>query len=79
MVTMLNEIEVSKLLGVEVTWLRRKRLVGDGPPFIKMGKYVRYRQSDLDEWIDEQRRTNTVPVPVSAPVVRCNSGKRTSN
>jgi excisionase family DNA binding protein len=31
--------------------LERMRLRGDGPPFIKAGKSVRYRKADLDAWM----------------------------
>lgn len=31
--------------------LERFRLTGDGPPFCKLGKSVRYRKADLDEWL----------------------------
>jgi len=36
---------------LSVPTLERKRLTGDGPPFIKAGKCVIYRRSDLDEWL----------------------------
>ena len=29
-------------------------------PFIKIGRNVRYRRSDLDAWLDARRRTQTV-------------------
>jgi excisionase family DNA binding protein len=31
--------------------LERFRLTGDGPRYAKMGKAVRYRRTDLDEWL----------------------------
>lgn len=30
-----------------------------GPKFIKVGKLVRYEESDLQEWLDQQTRTGT--------------------
>lgn len=36
---------------MSVPTLERKRLVGDGPPFIKAGKSVIYRRADLDAWL----------------------------
>ncbi|WP_219017646.1 helix-turn-helix transcriptional regulator [Shewanella algae] len=30
-----------------------------GPKFIKVGKLVRYEESDLQEWLDQQKRTGT--------------------
>ena len=35
------------------------RVHGQGPPFVKMGKAVRYRQEDLDNFIKSSMRANT--------------------
>ena len=40
-------------------WLERKRCSGGGPPFIRAGKKVGYRRSDIEEWLDQNRRTTT--------------------
>jgi excisionase family DNA binding protein len=32
---------------------------GNGPPFVKMARLVRYRRSDLDKWLGERVRSNT--------------------
>ena len=40
--------EVSAQLGIPVNTLRYWRQVGTGPASIKVGKHVRYRQSDVD-------------------------------
>jgi excisionase family DNA binding protein len=42
--------EVADFLRVPKTTLYRWRLVGEGPPAIKVGKHLRYRSSDLDAW-----------------------------
>ena len=34
-------------------------LQGDGPPFVKIGGAVRYRRSDLDQYIAQRRRLST--------------------
>jgi hypothetical protein len=31
--------------------VRRWRLVGGGPPFIKIGNLVRYRRTDVEAWL----------------------------
>lgn len=31
--------------------LERKRIRGDGPPYAKLFKSVRYRRADLDAWV----------------------------
>jgi predicted DNA-binding transcriptional regulator AlpA len=38
-------------IGLSAATLEKKRVYGDGPPFIKMGRSVRYRLSDLEAWI----------------------------
>ena len=37
----------------------KRRVLGGGPPFIKMGKIVVYDLSDLDEWMAERRFRST--------------------
>ena len=39
--------------------LAKSRIWGDGPPFIKMGRSVIYRQEDLDGWLLANRRRST--------------------
>ena len=51
MLDLLTKIDVSKRLNVSVASLRRWRLHGRGPAFLKVGCLVRYRPEDLDSWI----------------------------
>lgn len=46
-----NEDEASKLIGVSVSSLQKMRMRGDGPPYAKVGQRVRYRPSDLAEFV----------------------------
>jgi len=39
--------------------LQRWRLEGTGPVFVKFGRLVRYRQSDLEHFLDESARKST--------------------
>ena len=39
--------------------LQRWRLEGVGPVFVKLGRLVRYRQSDLEHFLNERARTST--------------------
>ena len=39
--------------------LTKERCAGGGPPFVKMGRSVRYRRSDLDNWIAANVRSST--------------------
>lgn len=50
-------VEAARHLGVSVATLKRWRSNGTGPPYIKFSSsIIRYRESDLDHWILEQRR-----------------------
>jgi excisionase family DNA binding protein len=45
--------EVADYLGVPVKTLYRWRCVGYGPAGCRVGRYVRYRSSDVEAWIDK--------------------------
>jgi len=57
-----TEKETAQYIGMSVSWLRQARMKGDknAPPFLKIGKSVRYRKSDLDAWLDTKLQTNTL-------------------
>jgi excisionase family DNA binding protein len=40
------------------------RYTGSGPPFVKMGRAVRYRASDLLEWVDDRVVESTTEADV---------------
>ena len=46
-------------MGLKPSTLEAWRVRGGGPVFLKLGKAVRYRQSDLDRFLDEQSRRST--------------------
>jgi predicted DNA-binding transcriptional regulator AlpA len=54
---LLDETEISKLLGRSVATLQKDRL--RGPPFIKVGRLVRYRPSGVRAWLDDHTRQST--------------------
>jgi predicted DNA-binding transcriptional regulator AlpA len=56
---LLDEVEISRLFGRAIPTLQKDRLHGDGPPFIKIGRLVRYRPSSVQEWLDKQTRQST--------------------
>jgi excisionase family DNA binding protein len=51
MATLLTQREAATLLRLSERTLERSRVTGLGPPFCKLGRRIRYRQSDLDQWI----------------------------
>ena len=57
---LLTTEETAKLLGVSMAFLERDRWAGARIPFIKVGsRAVRYRQSDLDAYIESKVRAST--------------------
>ncbi|MFT6909727.1 MAG: putative DNA-binding transcriptional regulator AlpA [Oleiphilaceae bacterium] len=54
----LTEIETSQYIGMSRSFLRQARMEGNrdsrtpAPPFIKIGRSVRYLKEDLDNWLD---------------------------
>jgi predicted DNA-binding transcriptional regulator AlpA len=54
----IKERDASAYIGMSVPWLRLSRskaAKGAGPPYIKIGRAVRYDIRDLDEWLAERR------------------------
>jgi predicted DNA-binding transcriptional regulator AlpA len=49
----------AEYLGVSVAFLEKRRVYGDGPRFVKLGRAVAYRRADLDVWIETRTRRST--------------------
>ncbi|HET7020533.1 MAG TPA: helix-turn-helix domain-containing protein [Xanthobacteraceae bacterium] len=49
----------ARFLGLAVATLAKMRCMGGGPPFVKAGRRVLYRRSDLVEWLNARRVRNT--------------------
>ena len=56
---LVNEYVAARILGLQVTTLRRWRWAGKGPSFIKIGSAVRYEPQVLKDEIDAGRRNST--------------------
>jgi len=58
----LTEIETAKYIGMSQSYLRQARVKGNlhkhtpAPPFIKIGRSVRYLKVDLDSWLNAQKK-----------------------
>jgi predicted DNA-binding transcriptional regulator AlpA len=46
--------EVAALLGLKVSTLANWRWSGCGPPFLRLGRKIRYRPSDLADWLAQR-------------------------
>lgn len=61
--TLLNTKQAADYLNVSAAFLERDRWAGAQIPFIKVGsRAVRYRQADLEEYIEQQVRHSTSQV-----------------
>lgn len=57
---LLTTAEVAELIGKSCAWLIRKRWEGGGIPYRKIGRSVRYQESVVIDWLNEQpSMTNT--------------------
>jgi predicted DNA-binding transcriptional regulator AlpA len=50
-IVLLTPKEAAKLLKVSLSWLAKARMRGDGPPYIKFGKSIRYSEGALLQWL----------------------------
>ena len=51
----LREADAAEITGFAIQTLRNKRHTGDGPPYIKKGRAVRYPLADLISWMESDR------------------------
>jgi predicted DNA-binding transcriptional regulator AlpA len=59
---LLEPKEAAALLNVSLSWLAKARMRGDGPPFIKIGRSVRYSEIALQQWMKSRQRLSTSEV-----------------
>ncbi len=56
----LDTKQAALYMGISESWLRQRRMTGilegqrPAPPYIKLGRAVRYNKSVLDEWLAQQ-------------------------
>jgi predicted DNA-binding transcriptional regulator AlpA len=57
---LLSDRDVERITGRARSTLQKDRVAGGGIPFIRLGRQVRYRQSDVSAYLDGlQRRRST--------------------
>ena len=57
--SLITDEQAAIYLSISENWLRQARMDRNreqalGPPFIRIGRAVRYRISDLDEWLENR-------------------------
>ena len=57
--TLLNEVKTAEFLGLSTATLRKWRWEGKEPRFIKLGRRVVYRMSDIEAYLEKQSRLST--------------------
>ena len=55
----LTTAEAAERLKVSESYLRQRRVSGDGPAFVQLGRSVRYRAADLEAWVNTRTRGST--------------------
>ncbi len=54
-----NTHEAAEYLGLAEITLQIWRQNGNGPPYVKIGRAVRYSLQDLDEWVNARKVSST--------------------
>jgi len=57
--TLVDNEEAADIIGVNSRTLMNWRSLGKSPRYVKCGRNVRYRVSDLKAWLDAQTRNHT--------------------
>lgn len=62
----LSEQEASIYIGMSRSFLRQSRMEGNlsgrtpAPPFIKIGRSIRYLKDDLDYWLESFKKSSSI-------------------
>jgi predicted DNA-binding transcriptional regulator AlpA len=56
---LLTAKETGTRLKVSLSWLAKARMRGDGPPYIKLGRSIRYAEVALLQWMKSRQRLST--------------------
>jgi predicted DNA-binding transcriptional regulator AlpA len=56
---LLTPKEAAHFLRVSLSWLAKARMRGDGPPYIRIGRSIRYAEAILIQWTKGRQRMST--------------------
>jgi predicted DNA-binding transcriptional regulator AlpA len=56
---LLTPKETAARLRVSDSWLAKARMHGDGPPYVKVGRSIRYAETALIQWMKSRQRLST--------------------
>jgi predicted DNA-binding transcriptional regulator AlpA len=54
---LLEPSEAAAFLKVSISWLAKARATNDGPPFVRIGRCVRYSKAALLRWLKSRERS----------------------
>jgi predicted DNA-binding transcriptional regulator AlpA len=60
--SLVNQKIAAQLLGISVRTLERYRVVGSGPRYVRLGRLIRYRQVDIEDFVKSNLCTSTSEV-----------------
>ena len=63
--TLLSDRDVEKITGRARSTLQKDRVTGTGIPFIRLGRLVRYRQSDVTDYLAALPSLRSTSEPVA--------------
>jgi excisionase family DNA binding protein len=55
MESLMRPDQLAEQLGIEVATIYRWRYRNFGPPAVKIGKYLRFRPSEVEAWLEQQQ------------------------
>jgi len=56
---LLTPKEAADFLRISLSWLSKTRVRGNGPPFVRVGRSIRYAEAALRQWIRARQRLST--------------------
>jgi predicted DNA-binding transcriptional regulator AlpA len=56
---LLTAKEAANFLHLSESWLAKGRMRGDGPPYVKLGRAIRYSEDALVQWMKSRQRLST--------------------
>ena len=56
---LLTPKEAADFLRVSNSWLAKRRMDGDGPAYVRVGRCIRYSESALRLWVKARQRLST--------------------
>lgn len=57
---LVSPTELSECTDIPVQTWANWRWKGEGPPWIKLGRHVRYRWADIEKWLDDNAQGGEV-------------------